>query len=77
MYDQTENAKAELEKPFAFDAEFAEKSARLAELDAMHNMDEPPELALIGVETGKAAPSAGKSFTLPGTGRNPAGSGES
>ena len=60
LYDQTENAKAELEKPFAFEAEFAEKTARLAELDAMLNMDEAPEPALIGDdldEAAKAAPS--------------------
>jgi len=60
LYDQTENAKAELEKPFAFEAEFAEKTARLAELDAMLNMDEAPEPMLIGDEVdevAKAAPS--------------------
>jgi len=50
VYDQIENAKTELDKPFAFDTEFAEKSARLAELDASLNMDEPPELAAIGDE---------------------------
>ena len=48
LYDQTENAKAELDKPFPFETEFAEKSARLAELDAMLNMDEQPEPTLIG-----------------------------
>jgi hypothetical protein len=60
LYDQTENAKAELEKPFAFETEFAEKSARLAELDSMLNMDEAPEPTLIGDEVedaAKAAPS--------------------
>jgi len=50
VYDQTENAKAELDRPFPFEAEFAGKSARLAELDAMLNMDEPPAPALIGDE---------------------------
>ena len=45
-----ENAKAELEKPFAFEADFIEKSARLAELDAMLNMDEQPEPSLIADE---------------------------
>jgi hypothetical protein len=49
-YDQTENAKAELDKPFALESEFTDKSARLAELDAMLNMDEAPESALIGDE---------------------------
>jgi hypothetical protein len=50
LHDQMENAKAELDKPFAFEAEFAEKSARLAEIDAMLNMDETPDPALIGDE---------------------------
>jgi hypothetical protein len=40
---QMENARMELEKPFAFEAELAEKSARLAELDAMLNMDDSPD----------------------------------
>ena len=47
---QIENAKNELDKPFAFETELAEKSERLAELDAMLNMDEPPDPALIGDE---------------------------
>jgi len=34
LNEQMENAKAELTKPFAFEDELAEKSARLAELDA-------------------------------------------
>ena len=34
LHEQVENAKAELAKPFAFEAELAAKSARLAELDA-------------------------------------------
>ena len=48
LYGQIENAKAELEKPFAFEAELAEKAARLAELDAMLNIDEAPGPALMG-----------------------------
>ena len=36
---QIENAKAEVEKPFAQEDELWTKSARLAELDAMLNMD--------------------------------------
>ena len=36
---QIENAKAEVEKPFAQEDELRTKSARLAELDAMLNMD--------------------------------------
>jgi len=43
LYDQIGLAKAELAKPFAHEAELAEKSARLAELDAMLNMDEATE----------------------------------
>jgi hypothetical protein len=42
LHEQVENAKIELTKPFAFEAEFAEKSARLAELDAMLNMEDGP-----------------------------------
>ena len=42
LYEQVENAKVELTKPFAFEAEFIEKSARLAELDATLNMDDSP-----------------------------------
>ncbi|MDL2233176.1 hypothetical protein LJC63_06305 [Ruminococcaceae bacterium OttesenSCG-928-L11] len=40
LYSQVENAKAELERPFPLEAELAEKSERLSELDAMLNMDE-------------------------------------
>jgi len=36
---QLENAKEELTKPFAYEAEFNEKTARLVELDALLNMD--------------------------------------
>jgi hypothetical protein len=43
LREQVENAKTELAKPFAFEAEFAEKSARLAELDAMLNMSDSPD----------------------------------
>ena len=37
---QLANAKTELESPFAKEAELAEKSARLKELDILLNMDE-------------------------------------
>ena len=40
LYAQQEAAKAELGKPFPQEAELSAKSARLAELDAMLNMDE-------------------------------------
>ena len=40
LYAQQEAAKAELGKPFPQEAELTAKSARLAELDAMLNMDE-------------------------------------
>lgn len=39
LHNQQEAAKAELGKPFPQEAELAEKSARLAELDAALNMD--------------------------------------
>lgn len=39
LHTQIENAKAEVEKPFAQEEELKTKSARLAELDAMLNMD--------------------------------------
>ncbi len=39
LYDQQQAAKAELGKPFPQEAELAQKSARLAELDAILNMD--------------------------------------
>ena len=42
LMTQQEAAKAELEKPFPQEAELAEKSARLAELDALLSMDEAP-----------------------------------
>jgi len=38
LYNQVENVKIELEKPFPLAAELAEKSARLAELDSILNM---------------------------------------
>ena len=48
LNSQQEAAKGELGKPFPQEAELAEKSTRLAELDALLNMDEhgeePPEL---------------------------------
>jgi len=43
LHDQVKNAKAELEKPFPFEAALAEKSARLAELDTMLVLDKTPE----------------------------------
>ena len=46
IYGQIESAKAELAKPFAFEAELGEKTARLAELDTMLNMDGRPEPTL-------------------------------
>jgi hypothetical protein len=54
FYDQVENAKVELERPFALEAEFTEKTARLAELDAMLNMDEQPETEAPDVEVNLA-----------------------
>ena len=39
LKEQMENAKAEVEKPFAQEQELSEKAARLAELDALLNID--------------------------------------
>ena len=39
LHIQIENAKAEMEKPFTQEDELKTKSARLAELDSMLNMD--------------------------------------
>ena len=39
LKEQMENAKAEVEKPFAQEQELSEKTARLAELDALLNID--------------------------------------
>ena len=43
LYQQRDAAQAELEKPFPQEEELAAKSARLAELDSMLNMDAHPE----------------------------------
>ncbi len=40
LENQQENAKVELGKPFAYETELAEKSARLVELDIALNIDE-------------------------------------
>ena len=39
LKEQMENAKSEVEKPFAQEQELSEKTARLAELDALLNID--------------------------------------
>ena len=41
-----ENAKAEVEKPFEQEQELSEKAARLAELNALLNMDKRENAAL-------------------------------
>ena len=43
LYQQRDAAQAELEKPFPQEEELAAKSARLAELDSLLNMDAHPE----------------------------------
>ena len=43
LHEQMENAKSELERPFQLEQELSDKSARLAELDVMLNMDEHTE----------------------------------
>ena len=48
LYQQQEDARTELGKPFPQEEELAEKSARLAELDAALNMDEPDLVGAIG-----------------------------
>lgn len=40
LYNQQESAKVEVKKPFPLEDELSQKSARLAELDALLNMDE-------------------------------------
>lgn len=59
---QREAAKAELGKPFPQEAEFAEKSARLAELDAELNMDDGPA---VGENDGREADVAEKTDSRP------------
>ena len=44
-----DNAKAEVEKPFEQEQELSEKAARLAELDALLNMDKRENAALDAV----------------------------
>ena len=44
--EQMDNAKAEVEKPFEQEQELSEKAARLAELDALLNMDKRENAAL-------------------------------
>ena len=46
LQTQQESAREESRKPFAQEAELREKSARLAELDALLNMDEPDHQVL-------------------------------
>ena len=46
MIRQRENAKAELGKPFAMEAELKEKNKRLAELNALLNLDEKDAVIL-------------------------------
>ena len=50
LKEQMENAKAEVEKPFAQEQELSEKTARLAELDALLNIDKR-ESDVIDAET--------------------------
>ncbi len=53
LYQQQENAKAEVGKSFPQEAELAEKSARLSELDALLNMDERDSEAMLGEDEEK------------------------
>jgi len=53
---QMEVTKTELAKPFMFETEYAEKTARLAELDAQLNMDGKPDSADVPETDGKETP---------------------
>jgi DNA methylase len=58
--EQMENAKTELDKPFAFESELAEKSERLAELDSILNMEDTisdVKTDIISEEVAKSKPS--------------------
>ena len=58
--EQMENAKTELDKPFAFESELAEKSERLAELDSILNMEDSisdVKTDIISEEVAKSKPS--------------------
>ena len=46
LKEQMENAKSEVEKPFAQEQELSEKTARLGELDALLNIDKRENDAL-------------------------------
>ena len=48
LYNQQTTAKAELGKPFEREQELVEKTARLAELDSMLNMDGNPDVVVMG-----------------------------
>ena len=50
LQDQLAAAKEEVQKPFAHEAELAEKSSRLAELNAMLNMDERSPVETLGID---------------------------
>lgn len=69
LYQQQEDAKAELGKPFPQEAELQQKSARLAELDAALNMDEHETVGVIGdddpdIEVGGVSMVAEKSSVM-------------
>ena len=48
LYSQQENAKTELGKPFEREQELTEKSARLAELNSMLDLDKQPNVVIMG-----------------------------
>jgi len=60
LHSQQETAKSELGKPFEREHELTEKSARLAELDSLLNMDERPDAVVIGGESEEIADIAAK-----------------
>ena len=61
--EQAENAKTELSKPFAHEAELAEKTARLAELDVILSMDDKTENTQ-EAERGDETEAASKSYAI-------------
>jgi conjugal transfer/entry exclusion protein len=61
---QMENARLELEKPFAFEQELTEKSTRLAELDSLLSMDASDAASETQPEKDKDAPAAKRRSVL-------------
>ncbi|MCD7884694.1 MAG: hypothetical protein LUI87_13470, partial [Lachnospiraceae bacterium] len=65
LRQQMQNAQEELKKPFPKEQELAEKSARLAELNALLNMDKKDSMDAVGVGEKTAL-----AETIPPSGKN-------